>query len=172
MKPINLRESDFKREIQQYAFHQIIKEEFFDYWSEPDRAANPKMRFEKEKTWHLGRRLARWARNSKTVIPAQQKQIVVKKEPVTEVEKLDAFINEFRKSGASISFERFGEWYEFMKANKLLKKMTVSDIEIYRKAYGSDNQKCRCAVVQDTLTGYINNALLASDLLKMRVQIQ
>lgn len=36
--------------------------EFYDYWSEPDRAAKPKMRFEKEKTWSLERRLERWKR--------------------------------------------------------------------------------------------------------------
>lgn len=36
--------------------------EFYEYWSEPDRAAKPKMRFEKEKTWSLERRLERWKR--------------------------------------------------------------------------------------------------------------
>ena len=36
--------------------------DFYDYWSEPDRAAKPKMRWEKEKTWSLERRLERWKR--------------------------------------------------------------------------------------------------------------
>ena len=37
--------------------------DFYNYWSEPDRAAKPKMRFEKEKTWSLERRLETWNRN-------------------------------------------------------------------------------------------------------------
>ena len=38
--------------------------DFYDYWSEADRAAKPRMRFEKEKSWELNRRLGRWARNN------------------------------------------------------------------------------------------------------------
>ena len=37
--------------------------DFYNYWSEPDRAKKPKMRFEKEKTWSLERRLETWKRN-------------------------------------------------------------------------------------------------------------
>ena len=36
--------------------------DFYDYWSEPDRSTKPKMRWEKEKTWSLERRLDRWKR--------------------------------------------------------------------------------------------------------------
>lgn len=36
---------------------------FFDYWSETNDNGN-KMRFEKEKTWNLEKRLARWAKNN------------------------------------------------------------------------------------------------------------
>lgn len=39
--------------------------EFYDYWSEPDRSAKPKMRWEKQPTWDLKRRLARWGNNQK-----------------------------------------------------------------------------------------------------------
>lgn len=37
---------------------------FYDYWTEPDRAidSRKKMRFEKEKTWSLEKRLDRWKR--------------------------------------------------------------------------------------------------------------
>lgn len=38
--------------------------EFYDYWSETDRSSKPRMRFEKEKTWCLDRRLERWRRNN------------------------------------------------------------------------------------------------------------
>lgn len=36
---------------------------FFDYWSETNDNGN-KMRFEKEKTWNLEKRLARWEKNN------------------------------------------------------------------------------------------------------------
>lgn len=36
---------------------------FYDYWSEPNKS-HSKMRFEQERTWDLGRRLARWDRNN------------------------------------------------------------------------------------------------------------
>lgn len=38
-------------------------EEFFDYWSEPNKSRT-KMRLELEKTWDLKRRLARWNRSN------------------------------------------------------------------------------------------------------------
>jgi len=38
--------------------------EFFDYWSETNKSQS-KMRFELEKTWEIGRRLARWSNNNK-----------------------------------------------------------------------------------------------------------
>jgi len=38
--------------------------EFFDYWSETNKSQS-KMRFELEKTWDAGRRLARWSNNNK-----------------------------------------------------------------------------------------------------------
>ena len=37
-----------------------LLDEFFDYWSEPNRSKT-KMRFERENTWDLGRRIKRWA---------------------------------------------------------------------------------------------------------------
>ena len=37
--------------------------EFYEYWSEADRAKRPRMRFEKEKTWELTKRLKRWLTN-------------------------------------------------------------------------------------------------------------
>lgn len=38
--------------------------EFYDYWSEPNKSCS-RLRFEQEKTWDLGRRLARWSNNNK-----------------------------------------------------------------------------------------------------------
>lgn len=45
-------------------YGKVMIRDFYDYWSEADRAAKPKMRFEKEKSWELERRLGRWARNN------------------------------------------------------------------------------------------------------------
>lgn len=48
--------------------------EFYDYWSEPDRSTKPKMRFEKEKTWSLDRRLERWFRNNEDRFKPKEQQ--------------------------------------------------------------------------------------------------
>jgi hypothetical protein len=67
MADISTRESEFKRQIQAIGgtlYTQEMLTRFFLYWSETDRAKKPKMRWEKEKTWHTGRRLALWARNN------------------------------------------------------------------------------------------------------------
>ena len=48
--------------------------EFYDYWSEPDRSTKPKMRFEKEKTWSLDRRLERWFRNNEDRFKPREQQ--------------------------------------------------------------------------------------------------
>lgn len=42
---------------------QMIRQ-FYDYWSEGNRAPKPKMKWELEKTWELSKRLARWANNN------------------------------------------------------------------------------------------------------------
>lgn len=39
--------------------------DFYDYWSETDRGVKPKMRFEKQTSWELSKRLARWERNNR-----------------------------------------------------------------------------------------------------------
>lgn len=170
MKPIELREADFKREVWKYAYPEVIKTEFFLYWTEPDRAPQQKMRFEKEKTWHLGRRLARWAANTKTVISKTVHVSTEKKisEPTNDVERLDAFIDDYRKRPTDIPFQFFGQWYDFMKAHKLLKPFYPNEVKELQEVYNNDKEKCRCAVVQKTLNGYINNGLKISDLLQLR----
>lgn len=172
MKPIELREADFKRQIAGYKYPQVIKDEFFAYWTEPNKSES-KMRFELEKTWHLGRRLARWAANSKTVISKTVHVSEIKKqpEPVTNVEKLDAFINMYRAKPSEIEFKLFGLWYDYMKSERLLAPMYPNEIKDLREVYGEDNYKCRCAVVQKTLNGYINNGLRVADLMKMRAEL-
>lgn len=173
MKPIELREADFKRELNPYTYPESMKQEFFEYWTEPNKSGT-KLRFELEKTWSISRRLSRWARNGKEI----DKKVIhseIKKmpEPITNEEKLDAFINEMRKPGigVNIPFKDFGQWYAWMKEKKLLQPMYQSEIDELKRIYNNDYEKCRCAAVQRTLMGYINNGLRVSDLLKMRAAL-
>ena len=154
MKSIEMRASDFKRELIPYAFPDQMKQEFYDYWSEPNKG-NTKMRYEMEKTWDLGRRLTKWASNNfgkygivKTDTGYRPKP--VEKEPVTELEKLDFTLKTYQKSFEKVPFNEMGKWYEYMKKERFLRTFTKEDIEILRKAYGEDNYKCRCACVQWT----------------------
>lgn len=56
------REHLFLTEVNKQEYPQSIKDEFFEYWSEPDKKG--RMRFELEKTWDLKRRLKRWSLNN------------------------------------------------------------------------------------------------------------
>jgi hypothetical protein len=173
-KPIELREADFRRELRGYKYPEAMLTEFGDYWTEPDRAPKPKMRFEKEKTWHLGRRLARWARTGedsskgpvthKTAKPAP-------KAPETDFDRLDLFIEQMKRPGVDIPFEDFGQWYEFMKKNRLLRPMSRQDCDSLLEIYHGDKMKCRCAVVKSTLDGYTVNEMTIKDILKIRERL-
>lgn len=66
---IEEREEAFRREAQEvgkFIYTQEMISRFCNFWSEPDRApgTRKRMKMEKEKTWHTGRRLATWARNN------------------------------------------------------------------------------------------------------------
>ena len=50
-----MRSADFKRELEPFSFSPQMKQEFYDYWSEPNKS-NTKLRYEQETTWDLGRR--------------------------------------------------------------------------------------------------------------------
>lgn len=170
MKSIELRESDFRREIEKYSFPVEMKKEFFDYWSEPDRAPQPKMRFEKEKTWDLSRRLSRWSRNGFGKYSDEPKKIEKQvKDP--QLARLDGFLEVYRTNHLRIQFSDFGKHYEYMKEMKLLKKFSKEEIETIKTVYKNDNEKCRCACVQMSLDGYVNNGLKPSDIIEMRKQL-
>lgn len=57
------REREFKESLFPFVgtYEKDLVKAFFEYWSEPDKIG--KMRFEKEKTWETGRRLAKWKQN-------------------------------------------------------------------------------------------------------------
>jgi len=58
------KEKEFRAEAFNLDFPKQMIEEFCDYWTEPDKRG--KLRYEKEKTWDINRRLKRWQRNSNT----------------------------------------------------------------------------------------------------------
>ena len=72
---LDLKQDDNRLEIRRIKFINELNKEFhtkypkelrkafFEYWTEPNKSKT-KMRFELEKTWDTGRRLARWANNS------------------------------------------------------------------------------------------------------------
>ncbi len=172
MKPIELREADFKRSLKEFPYPEFMKEEFFNYWSEPNKSGT-KMRYETEKTWHLGRRLARWANSpfGNKGLKTAENAPKTKVEPTNEFEKLDLFIEHFTARPTEIPFEEFGRWYEFMKGEKLLKKYLPQEVEELKAWYNNDNVKCRCAVVQQTLTGYVNSGIRIKDIIQLRQRL-
>jgi len=62
---IKAKQKKFYDELVPYVgeYSREIVREFYDYWSESDRQML-KIRFEKEKTWELSKRLSRWAANN------------------------------------------------------------------------------------------------------------
>lgn len=59
------REQEFSESLKQYAdkYDAQMLRDFFDYWTERNKSRTT-MRFEKQTTWDLSRRLARWDRNN------------------------------------------------------------------------------------------------------------
>lgn len=168
MKPIQLREADFKKEVEAFSFPESVKKEFFEYWSEPNKS-NTKMRFELEKTWHLGRRIARWANNGfNKEVPVKKVIVTEKKIPLNNFERLDAFMEDYFSQPLKVKFSDFADWYEFMKENKLLKTFTRGEVDTIKLAYGNDNSKCRSAAVQSTLDTYRNTGLKIVDIIALR----
>lgn len=90
------------------------------------------------------------------------------KTPNTQAEKLDAFIDFYKTNSLKVKFEDFGAWYDYMKSEKLLRELTKKDVDQYLEIYNGDKNKCRCAVVMDTLSGYVNSGLKVTDILEMR----
>ena len=63
-KTIEYRLAEFKNSVQSIEdVSDEDKKAFIDYWTEPNKSES-KMRFELERTWHLSRRLSRWANSS------------------------------------------------------------------------------------------------------------
>mgnify|MGYP003656736823 CR=1 FL=1 len=61
---ISNRLNDFEEEVFNSEYLNEMCEDFFDYWSEPNKS-NTKMKWELEKTFDIKRRLKTWEKNSK-----------------------------------------------------------------------------------------------------------
>lgn len=181
---IEERERDFRNAVNlKIAFPYDLRKEFADYWTEPNKSGT-KMLFELEKTWDLGRRLTRWANNGFGINTGAFKTGAAKSPaiaftsvhppmpaPTNEVEKIDQFLKKYMERPTDIPFAEFGQWYDYMKKEKLLKPMFQKEIDELREIYNCDNSKCRCAVVQITLNGYVNSGITFSDIFKMRLKL-
>ena len=62
LKNIKNRKEKFKKEIFESNYPKAMLQEFYDYWSEPNKSGT-KFKMEMQKTWDLGKRLSRWASN-------------------------------------------------------------------------------------------------------------
>lgn len=59
---IEQRKEEFRKTIEPYKeeYNTVMLNDFFEYWTEPNKS-NTKMRFERETSWDIRRRLSRWA---------------------------------------------------------------------------------------------------------------
>ena len=85
----NISIEQFENHVMYFDYPNEMKQDFIDYWTEKNsESANAKMRFQKQSTFDVKRRLARWAKNS-------QKWDAPKK---IGTSKLDAQIDEWQKA--------------------------------------------------------------------------
>lgn len=83
------RKIEFISDVHTTALNKYSNEminDFIEYWTEPDRKKK-KMRFEGQKFFSMGRRLATWAKNEKKWNTPKIKNIEVR-EPMTITERL------------------------------------------------------------------------------------
>lgn len=149
------REKTFKELVDKQPFPPDLLEEFYFYWTEPNKSGT-KMRFELEKTWDLSRRLRRWEKirdsrpdwTKKEVAKASKPLI---KAPENDLERLEVFYTVYGLKPTSVSFDLFGQWFEFMKDEGMLIELKQEDKEMLKNVYGNNGGKLKCAWVQMTL---------------------
>ena len=101
------------------------------------------------------------------------KTVEIKKtDNMTEIGQLDNLLARYKAKFESVPFDEFGKWYDYLKANRLMKEFTKQDIELIKMSYPDDNYKCRCACVRDTFSGYINTGLTFSHIMDIRKRLQ
>lgn len=152
---IQERDKKFKEQVYEQPFVEHIQRDFYEYWSEPNKSKT-QMRFELEKTWDLSRRMKRWQRIQDCRPDFLKGQIVraekvMTKIPTNDFERLEALFTAYCLRPTGIASEVFGEYYEFMRINNLLKELSEEDKELLRRVYGKNVIKIKCAWVQKTL---------------------
>lgn len=178
---IENREQSFKEQVfRMIAFPKDILEEFFDYWTEPNKS-NTKMRFELEKTWHLHRRLKRWQlmkdqrKDFKPVEMAKNRLDTSVKpmppKPTNMIEELDQFLEKYTLHPTEIPFMEFCKYYDYMKQEKLIRPLTGQEVNRLMDIYKGDKIKCRCACVQLTLDGYVNGGFTFKKVMEVRLKL-
>jgi len=68
VKLLEKRANVFRDEIFKHDYPKTMLEQFYLYWSEPNKS-NTKMKFELQQTWDIKRRLKTWADRDKTLKP-------------------------------------------------------------------------------------------------------
>lgn len=149
------RDKDFKEKVLKQPFPPDILDEFYEYWSEPNKSES-KMRFELEKTWDLNRRLKRWERIRDSRPDFTRKEVArtsvpLTKPPTNDMERLEVLFTCYCLRPTTIAFELFGDWFDFMKFNGMLKELTQEEKDTLKLVYGTNGKKLRCAWVQKTL---------------------
>jgi hypothetical protein len=90
---------------------------------------------------------------------------------IKEVRELDEILAIYTKHPTSVDFYSLGNYYEFMKREKLLKPLTQIQINDLREAFHNDNFKCRCACVQLTIQGYVDSGFTFAKVFELRQKI-
>lgn len=158
---MNLSERDktFKEAVLKQPFPPDIQEEFYMYWTEPNKSGT-KMKFELERTWDLSRRMKRWQLIKDSRPDWTKKEVAraakpFEKAPETPMEELEVFYSAYCLRPTKISFNLFGQWFKFMKDEKMLVELSEDDKDILKMVYGTNGEKLRCAWVQKTLDHFM-----------------
>ena len=169
---IEEREQSFKLSIHRMiGFDSKMREEFFQYWSERNPSGT-KMKFEYEKTWDLKRRLTRWQGNNFNKQFSTHKTMIMEpKSEIKEVVELDRIIQHYSLHPTSVPFDEFGKYYEFLKEQKLIRKLNQFEINSIKQSYPDDNYKCRCACVQLTIQGYVDSGFTFAKVFELRQKL-
>ena len=83
----NISIEEFENHVMYFDYPNEMKQDFIDYWTEKNPGINTKMRFQKQSTFDVKRRLARWAKKSAKFDSPKK----------TGTSKLDAQLSEYEK---------------------------------------------------------------------------
>lgn len=168
------KEKNFKNQVyRMIAFPADILQEFFDYWSEPNKSGT-KLRYELEKTWDLNRRLKRWQNGKKDQGFISKQPTIKKMEPqstIKEIAELDQLLANYRQHPTEVPFTSLAKYYPYMKQEKLLKVFTKGEVNDIVKMFNNDQLKCRSYCVEQTLRSYADGNFTFSHIVNLRLKV-